>query len=193
MNFIRKNLYCRLDLIDRLIKSDDYLNSIAEATRAMIDAIEAGKKILIFGNGGSAADAQHFAAELVCKFEKNRRAIPAIALTTDTSILTAQSNDFGFDSVFFRQIEALCMPGDIVIGLTTSDVYEDGHSRNILAAFMMAREKGAKNIGLVSSRTKDLLLFIDIPIVVPSDNTARIQEVHSMIIHDLCQGVEARF
>lgn len=156
-------------------------------------AISNHKKILIFGNGGSAAEAQHFAAELVCKFEKNRNPIAAIALTTDSSILTAQSNDLGFDSVFERQVEALCRPGDVVVGLTTSDITEfaDGsHSRNILGAFRAAqREKGIR-IGFFSQRTVKLLEFVDVAIIVPHTNTALIQEVHLSLIHMLCKQIE---
>ncbi|MEK7121787.1 MAG: SIS domain-containing protein, partial [Patescibacteria group bacterium] len=136
------------------------------------------------------AEAQHIAPEFVCQFEKKRRAIPAIALTTDSSILTAQSNDFGFDSVFSRQIEALCQRGDVVIGLTTSDVYEDGHSRNIFNAFEMAKMKGAKTIGLFSIKTKNLVKLVDVAILVPAESTALIQEVHLAIIHMLCGQIE---
>jgi len=160
-----------------------------KASGILLEAINADKKILIFGNGGSAAEAQHFAAELVCQFEKKRRALPAIALTTDSSILTAQSNDYNFSSVFRRQIEALCRPGDVVVGLTTSDVYAD-HSRNVLNAFVEAQKRGAKRIGLFSSRTKDLVNFVDVAILVPAENTALIQEVHLAIIHMLCGQIE---
>ena len=180
----------RIRLNERLVEDKELSKSFLRAYKILAETISNGGKILIFGNGGSAAEAQHFAAELVCQFEKKRRAIPAIALTTDSSILTAQSNDFGFDSVFSRQIEALCQPGDVVIGLTTSDVYQDGHSRNILAAFMVAKEKGAKRIGLFSVKTKNLVNFVDVAILVPSENTALIQEVHLAIIHMLCGQIE---
>src|SRR3989338_692362 len=161
-----------------------------KASCILLEAINADKKILIFGNGGSAAEAQHFAAELVCQFEKKRRALPAIALTTDSSILTAQSNDFGFDSVFSRQIEALCRPGDVVVGLTTSDVYDNGHSRNIFEAFEMAKKMGAKRIGLFSTKTKKLINSVDVALLVPVENTALIQEVHLTVIHILCGEIE---
>ena len=174
----------------QLSKNQEFVKSFWVARNILLEAIGGGGKILIFGNGGSAAEAQHFAAELVCQFEKKRRAIPAIALTTDSSILTAQGNDNNFDSVFERQIEALCRPGDVVIGLTTSDVYHNGHSRNIFNAFGAAQKRGAKRIGLFSVKTKNLLNFVDVAILVPSENTALIQEAHLAIIHMLCGQIE---
>lgn len=185
-----EGLQIRAELYAQLAKDKKLAKSFYQTRDILLEAISAGNKILIFGNGGSAAEAQHFAAELVCQFEKKRRAIPAIALTTDSSILTAQSNDFGFDSVFSRQIEALCQRGDVVIGLTTSDVYEDGHSRNIFNAFEMAKMKGAKTIGLFSIKTKNLVKLVDVAILVPAESTALIQEVHLAIIHMLCGQIE---
>ena len=184
-----EGLQVRAELYAQLAKNRELIKSLRVARDILLKAISAGGKILIFGNGGSAAEAQHFAAELVCQFEKKRRALPAIALTTDSSILTAQSNDYNFSSVFRRQIEALCRPGDVVVGLTTSDVYAD-HSRNVLNAFIEAQKRGAKRIGLLSSRTKDLVNFVDVAILVPAENTALIQEVHLAIIHMLCGEIE---
>lgn len=180
------------ELYAQLAKNRELIKSLWLVRDILVEAIFSNGKILIFGNGGSAAEAQHFTAELVCQFEKKRRAIPAIALTTDSSILTAQSNDSGFDSVFSRQIEALCRPGDVVIGLTTSDVYNNGHSRNIFNAFGEAKNKGAKTIGLFSTKTKNLLSvgLVDVAILVPSETTALIQEVHLAIIHMLCSQIE---
>ncbi len=185
-----EGLKIRAELYAQFAKNRELIKSVWVARDIMLNAISAGGKILIFGNGGSAAEAQHFAAELVCQFEKKRQALPVIALTTDGSILTAQSNDFGFDSVFERQIEALCKPGDVVIGLTTSDVYHNGHSRNIFNAFGAAQKRGAKRIGLFSAKTKNLLNFVDVAILVPSENTALIQEAHLAIIHMLCSEIE---
>lgn len=185
-----EGLQNRAELYTQLLKNREFIKSFWKARDILLEAISAGGKVLIFGNGGSAAEAQHFAAELVCQFEKKRRAIPAIALTTDSSILTAQSNDFGFDSVFSRQIDALCRSGDVVIGLTTSDAHDNGHSRNILNAFVEARRKGAKRIGLFSTKTKNLVNFVDVAILVPTENTALIQEVHLAIIHMLCGEIE---
>ena len=185
-----EGLQNRAELYTQLLKKREFAKSFWKARDVLLEAISAGRKILIFGNGGSAAEAQHFAAELVCQFEKKRRAIPAIALTTDSSILTAQSNDFGFDSIFERQIEALCQPGDVVIGLTTSDVYNNGHSRNIFNAFGEAQKRGAKRIGLFSTKTKNLVKLVDVAILVSSENTALIQEAHLAIIHMLCGQIE---
>ncbi len=167
-----------------------FAKQIIRASSLIKQTISSGGKILIFGNGGSAAQAQHFAAELVCHFEKERQALAAIALTVDSSILTAQSNDNGFETVFSRQIEALCRPGDLIIGLTTSDSDISGHSYNIFNAFSAARDIGAKSIGLFSQKTQNLLPLVDAPIVVPTDNTALIQEVHQTVIHLLCSLAE---
>lgn len=187
-----ENLLVSSEFYVQLAKNKEFVKSFWTAAGILLRVISTGGKILIFGNGGSAAEAQHFAAELVCQFEKKRRALPAIALTTDSSILTAQSNDYNFDSVFERQIEALCCPGDVVIGLTTSDVYHNGHSRNIFNAFGAAQKKGAKSIGLFSIKTRNLvsLGFINAAILVPSENTALIQEVHQKIIHAFCGQIE---
>ena len=185
-----EGLQIRAELYAQMVKNSEFIKSIWKTRDTLLEATSTGGKILIFGNGGSAAEAQHFVAELVCRFEKKRRALPAIALTTDSSILTAQSNDFGFDSVFSRQIEALCQPGDVVIGLTTSDVYNNGHSRNIFNTFGEAQKRGAKRIGLFSVKTKTLLDFVDVAILVPAENTALIQEVHLAIIHVLCGEIE---
>ncbi len=173
-----------------LSKSLEFKQQILDAHKLIKKTINSGNKILIFGNGGSAAQAQHFVAELVCKFEKNRRALAAIALTTDSSILTAQSNDDGFETVFSRQIEALCRPGDLVIGLTTSDSDISGHSYNIYNAFSLAKDMGAKSIGLFSQKTKNLLPLVDVAIIVPASDTALIQEVHQTVIHLLCSFIE---
>ncbi len=179
-----------VDLAQGLRTNHKLHSSILEAVVILSLAARRGNKILIFGNGGSAAQAQHFAAELVCRFRKDRRAIAAIALTTDSSILTAQSNDFGFQSIFSRQIEALCSLDDVVIGITTSDIGVDSHSKNIENGFKAACEKGAKTIGLFSEKTKNLLSLVDMPIIVPHSDTARIQEAHQTIIHLLCALVE---
>lgn len=185
-----EDLQINAELYHQLAKNGEFIKRFWLTRDILLEAINTGRKIIIFGNGGSAAEAQHFAAELVCQFEKKRQAISAIALTTDSSILTAQSNDYGFDSVFERQIEALCQPGDVVVGLTTSDVYNDGHSRNILNAFVAAQKRGGKRIGLFSAKTKNLLNFTDVAILVPVERTDLIQEVHLKIIHALCRQIE---
>ena len=160
-----------------------------QAARLLIDALEKGNKIFFFGNGGSAADSQHLAAELVGKmFIEGRRALPAIALTTDSSNLTALGNDFGFETVFARQIEALGKPGDVAIGITTS-----GQSPNVLEAVKTARKMGLKTIGLIGKDGGKLKEGVDLAIVVPSDSTQRIQESHITIGQILCELVEAHF
>jgi D-sedoheptulose 7-phosphate isomerase len=158
---------------------------VEELAERMIRALEKGGKILWCGNGGSAADSQHLAAELVGRFRLDRRAIPSLALTVDTSILTAVANDYGFEQVFARQVEALGRPGDVVIGLTTS-----GNSRNVAAALTQARLLGCCTVaftGLGGGLVKSLA---DIHIEVPSTDTARIQEAHIFLGHILCGIVE---
>jgi D-sedoheptulose 7-phosphate isomerase len=144
-----------------------------------------GGKVLTFGNGGSAADAQHFAAELVGRYLKDRPAWPAIALTTDTSILTAVANDLGYDAVFRRQIEALGRKGDVAIGISTS-----GRSPSVVTALAKAREMGLVTIGMTGQGGGKLAGRVDFLIDVPSPSTPRIQEVHGLVIHVLCAIVE---
>jgi D-sedoheptulose 7-phosphate isomerase len=158
---------------------------IAQASQLCKDTLLNGGKLLLAGNGGSAADAQHIAAELVGRFDKNRRAFPAIALTTDTSALTAISNDFGFDAIFSRQLEALARSGDVFIGITTS-----GNSPNMIKAFETARQMDVKTILLSGKNGGQLRGVADIDIIVPSDTTARIQEMHILIGHILCSYFE---
>lgn len=158
---------------------------IERCCRLMIDALSAGRKILLMGNGGSAADAQHFAAEMVGRFLLERRALPAIALTTDTSILTAVGNDYGFDEVFKRQVEALAAPGDIVLGISTS-----GHSNNVFRALTAANKLGCKTVGLLGRDGGNIAGIVDVNLTVPVQETPRIQEAHVTIIHILCDLVE---
>ena len=188
---IRTFLLQRVLLYQTITDDSKFAKQIIMASKLIKATINFGGKILIFGNGGSAAQAQHFAAELVGKFERERPAIDALALTTDTSILTSVANDSGFGRVFSRQIEAYGKRGDLVIGLTTSDCKPNSsHSRNILNGFLVAKRKGLKSIGLFSQKTKHLLPFVDAPIVVPAKNTALIQEVHQTLMHLLCRFVE---
>jgi len=149
------------------------------------DAVRAGHKLLFFGNGGSAADAQHFAAELVIRFTRDRKPIPAIALTTDTSTLTAASNDLGFDQVFARQIAALGRPGDVAVGSSTS-----GRSPNVIEALKTARQLGLKTVAFTGRDGGELTGLADVALVVPSQVTARIQEMHLTLGHMLCGALE---
>ena len=151
----------------------------------ILEAIQKQKKILLAGNGGSAADAQHIAAEFVGRFQRNRRALPAIALTTDTSILTAIGNDFGFEKIFSRQVEALNSPGDIFLAISTS-----GNSQNLIEAVKVCKDSAVKSIGLLGSDGGKLRDWVDLPIIVKSQSTARVQEVHITIAHILCELIE---
>jgi D-sedoheptulose 7-phosphate isomerase len=159
--------------------------AIVEAAALMSDSLRKGGKILFCGNGGSAADAQHLAAEFVGRFVRERRGLPSIALTTDTSALTAIGNDYGFDRVFSRQVEALGCPDDIVVGITTS-----GNSPNVILAMKEAAARGIKTIGLAGKDGGALKACVTIPIVVAANNTARVQECHIAIGHLLCELVE---
>jgi D-sedoheptulose 7-phosphate isomerase len=157
----------------------------AEAAAAMIEALRRGGKILVFGNGGSASDAQHFAAELVGRFTRERRALASIALTTDTSILTALANDYAFERVFARQVEALGRRGDVALGISTS-----GASANVLAAFEAARDAGITTVALTGRDGGVVGRAADIHINVASASTARVQEVHRTLLHAICELIE---
>lgn len=152
----------------------------------MQDCIKSGGKILVMGNGGSAADSQHIAAEIVGRFKKERKGMPAIALTTDTSILTSVGNDYGYDYIFARQVEALCRPEDLVIGITTS-----GNSANVVRAMEAAKEIGATTVGLTGGSGGKLNAICDFNLVMPSSVTARIQEAHIFVGHSLCEILES--
>jgi len=158
---------------------------ILHSAYSIRDCLSAGGKLLLMGNGGSAADSQHIAAELIGRFKKDRKAIPALALTVDSSSLTALGNDYGFEFIFSRQIEALANPNDAVIGISTS-----GNSKNIIRALNLAREIGAKTIGLMGNNGGKMKDCVDIGIIVPSNDTARIQEVHITIGHIICEIIE---
>ena len=162
--------------------------AIASAARLLIEALEAGQKVLLFGNGGSAADCQHIAAELIGKLLVKRRALPAVALTTDTSTLTALANDFGYEAVFARQVEALGHAGDVAVALSTS-----GESPNVLAAIRTARKIGLKTIALTGRDGGALKGLVDLAVIIPSDSTQRIQEAHITIGHILCELIEKHF
>jgi D-sedoheptulose 7-phosphate isomerase len=158
-----------------------------QALMLMEQSLRQGGKLLLFGNGGSAADAQHIAAELVIRYKSNRKAIAAIALTTDTSTLTACGNDLGFDALFERQIEALGRRGDVAIGISTS-----GKSPNVLRGLKQARHDGLKTVGLTGGTGGEMAAVCDSMITVPSPVTARIQEMHITIGHMLCIALENR-
>jgi len=161
------------------------LRRIKEICLAIIEAYRNKKKLILFGNGGSAADAQHIAGELVNKFKLERGALPAIALTTDTSILTSIANDYDYSRVFARQVEALVEEGDVVIGISTS-----GSSLSVIKGIKAARERGAKTIGFTGKDGGELAKIVDLVLKVPSDDTPRIQEAHITILHIICCLIE---
>jgi len=175
-------IFEHLEVLEKVKNLQEDVNLIAYKCK---EALENGNTIFLMGNGGSAADSQHIAAELVGRFVKERKGLPAIALTTDTSILTAIGNDYGYDEVFSRQIEALVKPNDIVIGTTTS-----GNSTNIIKAINKAKKSGAITIGLTGKDGGLLKDVCDYCIVIPSNTTARIQEAHILIGHIICEMIE---
>lgn len=160
--------------------------ALLRAVQEIHKAIKARCKLMLFGNGGSAGDAQHMATEFVCRFEQNREALAAIALTTDSSVLTAIGNDFGFEQIFARQIRALGRPGDVAIGISTS-----GRSPNVLEGIKAAREMGLTTIALTGGSGGELAGLSDVPLLVPSNRTATIQECHIVLLHVMCEAVEA--
>lgn len=179
------------DSVETKLAAHDALPEyIAAAADVMFEALSNGNKILACGNGGSAADCQHFAAELVGRFERERPELPAIALTTDSSILTAVGNDYNFDAIFSKQVRALGQEGDVLLAITTS-----GNSSNVLAAIDAAHERGMHVIALTGKgggKVNAALGELDVHICVPAERTARIQEVHLLTIHCLCDLVDAK-
>lgn len=172
----------------KIIQDSLQLSGVIEKTiNIIVECIKNGNKVILFGNGGSAADAQHIAAEFVGRFDIERKSFPAIALTTDSSILTSLSNDYSYDIVFSRQCESLVSKGDIVIGISTS-----GNSKNVEKGFIEAKKKGAIIIGLLGNNGGILKEIVDIPIIVNSSITPRIQEVHRVIYHIICEIVEKK-
>jgi len=163
----------------------DFREAILESAETMIAALRNGRKILICGNGGSAADASHFAAELVGRLQRDRRALPAIALTTDISILTAVGNDYGYDQVFRKQVEALGQSGDVLIAISTS-----GNSPNILTAIETARLQGMTVIGLSGRTGGEMVSMCDQALIMPAASSQHIQEGHIAIIHIWCALIE---
>ena len=181
---IKKIIDEKIDSLNRF-KEESYIVQLKKICQREIEALKSGNKILIAGNGGSAADAQHFAAELVGRFETERKGLPAIAHTTDSSVLTSVGNDYSYDQIFSRQIEALAFPGDIFIGISTS-----GNSDNIVRAVEKAKKEGLFVIGLLGKDGGRLKDICDEALIVPSGKTARIQELHEMCIHIMCTFID---
>lgn len=166
----------------------EYFENVDRAVEALISSIRSGGKLLIMGNGGSAADAQHIAAELIGRYKVERRGLPAIALTTDSSILTAWSNDYSYDTVFSRQVEALGRPGDVAWGISTS-----GNSKNVILAFEAARERGLTTVGLLGRDGGELGSLSDYPMIVRLRETDQIQAAHLLTYHALCAALDRDF
>lgn len=172
-------------LVHKVLGSKKMLKNIANAAALWKIAIGAGHKILFCGNGGSAADSQHWAAEVVGRFQKERAGMPAIALTTDTSILTAIGNDYGYERIFARQVEALGQAGDVLVALSTS-----GNSPNVLAAIGVAKARGMKVVGFTAQGGGAMAELCDVLLAVPTKVTARAQEIHEIMGHIMCEILE---
>jgi D-sedoheptulose 7-phosphate isomerase len=182
---VRKSIEASIAVKERLLEDAKLVTTVGRVAEIMVDAFRAGNKVLLFGNGGSAADAQHIAAEFVGRFAFDRPALPALALSVNTSCVTAIGNDYGFDLVFSRQIEALAHRGDVAIGISTS-----GQSPNVLRAMSTARKMGLHTVGLTGSAGSKLADAVDHCIRAPSNETPRIQECHILIGHIISELVE---
>ena len=178
---ILKSIKCK----EKMLQNEQILENIEKIAKCIVEAYKLDKKVYICGNGGSAADAQHFAAELVGRYLINRKALPAVAFTTDTSILTAIGNDFGYDEIFKRQVEGFVEEGDILIGISTS-----GNSKNVQNAMIEAKKRDAKIVGLLGKDGGKCKEICDYPIIVETNRTPNIQECHITIIHIICEIVE---
>lgn len=173
-------------LLDDMAADAALCGATARAAALVVESLRAGGKLLLCGNGGSAADAQHWAGEMVSRFMYDRPGLAAVALTTDSSILTAIGNDYGYERLFARQVEALGRPGDVLFALSTS-----GRSPNILAALRAARERGVRTVGFAGSNGAEMGPLCDVLVQVPSASTPRVQEGHEVLGHAICQMVEA--
>jgi phosphoheptose isomerase len=188
MSHISSNLNRAISDSIRTLESLKNLEpQVSRAADVIGECFRTGNKLLVCGNGGSAADASHFATELVVRFTKDRRALPAICLASDSGILTAGGNDYGFDKIFARQVEAFGQPGDVLICLTTS-----GNSKNVLRALEEAKARNLKTIAFLGRDGGSTAGIADIDLLVKNDSTARIQEGHQLLIHVLCEMIEAR-
>ena len=183
---IAHELSSHLETIQKVIKHSQV--DLANAAQMAIDTLEDGNKIILFGNGGSAADAQHIAAELTGRYKTERRGLPGIALTTDTSAITAIGNDYGYDRIFDRQVESLANKGDLLIGISTS-----GNSKNVINAFKTGRELGCNILGFSGKDGGEMNDLCDVNLIVPSDDTPRIQEMHILFGHTICQLIDIAF
>lgn len=184
-NYIKDQIKKSYEIKQAIYQNEELLNKIVEVCKLCVELYKGKNKTILAGNGGSAADAQHIAAELVGRYGFDRPSIPSLALTTDTSNLTAIGNDYGYDKVFSRQLEGMGQTGDIFFGISTS-----GTSQNIINAFEVAKQKGIKTIALVGRDGGVMAKMADIALIVPSDSTPRIQESHILIGHIICDIIE---
>lgn len=185
-NWIQNEIKEKEELLQKL-QDVDYLDEVIEAGNFLSECIKSGNKILLAGNGGSAADAQHFAGEIVGRFLMERDAIPAISLCVDPSVITCIGNDYGFEEIIARQVQGLGQAGDTFIGISTS-----GNSENVIRAMNTAKKKNMRVIGLLGGDGGKIKELCDIALVVPSDSTPRIQEIHTFTVHLLCEMVEKK-
>lgn len=183
--FIKKQIIDSIEPKKIILENDDYLNKIENISNILIEAFRKGNKVMICGNGGSAADSQHIVGEFVSKFRIDRASLPAIALNTNTSIMTSIGNDYEYNFMFERQVEGLGKEGDVLIGISTS-----GNSENITRAFIKAKNMGITTVGFLGRNGGKNKAYSDVAIVVPSNDTPRIQESHIMIGHIVCDIVE---
>ena len=174
-----------LDSSESIKKSIENIPEIIRIIESITKSLKKGNKIILFGNGGSAADAQHIAAELVGRFDYDRKSLPAISLTTDTSVITSIGNDYSFEKIFSRQCESLVNKGDVVVGISTS-----GNSINVKNGLLVSKRKGAKTVGFLGHKGGHIKNIVDIPLIVNSNSTPRIQEVHRTAAHIICEMVE---
>lgn len=184
-DLVRKQLQQSLDTLTRVLHDEQIHTTVVEAARLTAEAMKTGKKLMVCGNGGSAADAQHLVAEFVSRLTVDRPALRAIALTTDTSILTAIGNDYSYDNVFERQVEALANPGDVLLAISTS-----GNSKNCVKALKLARTMGVHTVAYTGNDGGAMREHADLNIIVPSDTTMNIQESHLALEHIFCMVVE---
>ena len=186
LNMIKKELNAHKETVEKTVEV--MIFQIEEASKMVIETLKNGNKVLLCGNGGSASDAQHISAELTGRYKTERRGLASIALTTDTSALTAISNDYGYNRVFDRQVEALIREGDLLIGLSTS-----GESLNVISALLLAKDMGANTLGFSGKGGGKMNYVCDLNMVVSSDDTPRVQEIHILIGHIICQAVDDAF
>ena len=185
-NLIQNHIQASIDTKQTVLTDVNLLNQLQQATELCITSLANQGKILFAGNGGSAADAQHFAAELVGRYGFDRPGLPAVALTTDTSALTAIGNDYGYEAIFARQVQALGLENDVFVGISTS-----GNSANVLLALQVARQQGLKTIGFTGRDGGQMPDYCDVCMIVPAAKTAAIQETHLMFGHILCDLIES--